>query len=74
MSDFSPEIRSAVRIANRHLDTLTEHEQEQVLIALVETGEPDEAAAANDVLYYQRKRDRAQLTLRAIIEGIGKAS
>ena len=72
MSDHSPSVCAAVRIANRFLEQLPAREQEQALIALVEVGNASEAATANDVLFHQRKRDRAQLTLKTILEGEGK--
>lgn len=68
MSEVSPSVCAAVRIANRLLGQLTEHEQEQALVALVEIGTPTEAAAANDVLYHQREQRRHQLVLKSILE------
>lgn len=70
MHDHSPAVCAAVKIAHRQFPALNDVEREQVLIALVETGDAREGAAANDALYYQREARKAQMTLKAILEGV----
>lgn len=70
MPDFSPAVCAAVRIAHRNFKALGDTEREQVLIALVETGDSPEAGAANEALYHMREAQKAQFTLKAILEGV----
>lgn len=66
-------IQTALIVALRHSDaaTTTEQEREAVLIAIADifSGERGELAAKS--LHHLREQRRLQLTLRAILEGIG---
>jgi len=72
MSEHSESVQVTVRLAHRFFDKLSESEQDHALVALVETGNAAEASAANDLLYLRREQRKAQLTLRALLDGDGQ--
>lgn len=65
-------LRTAARVAFRHLDDCSTHERKDVLKALIEVGSDDEANGADQQLFHEEQARAAQLTLRAIIEGVGQ--
>lgn len=65
-------LRVVACIAFRHIAELPEYQREQVLVALVEVLPETEAVHAQEALYHLREQRKCQLTLKAILEGIGK--
>lgn len=68
MDEHKSALRTAAMIAYRSFDSLTEQERSDVLVALMATGNDDEADLANKTLYHLREQRRLQLTLRSILE------
>lgn len=64
-------LKRTAEIALQSYDRLSDADREAVLIAFIEVHDQHEAESAQDVLVHRRKERAAQLTLRAIIEGIG---
>jgi hypothetical protein len=62
-------VRTLARIAFSQIGSVSESEREQVLIALVELLPEGEAIHAEQALYHLREQRKAQLTLRAVLEG-----
>ena len=65
-------LRLAAIVAFRHIDELPEHQREQVLLALIEVLPTSESEIAQNALFHFREQRKHQLTLKAILEGIGK--
>lgn len=68
MAEHSNGVRIMARLAFGQLDTVTEPEREQVLLALQELLPDGEAELAEQALYHLREQRRAQLTLRGLLE------
>lgn len=71
MPDTRDCLLTAVRIAYRQFDQLTEAEQSAVLVSLMHVGGEQEADLANKTLFHLREQRRLQLTLRAVLDGVG---
>jgi hypothetical protein len=70
-----PAIKSAIRttalVAFESIDKLNEKQLEALLVTLIEAGTDAEAEIAAKQLYHKQEARRLQLTLKAIIGGIG---
>jgi len=64
-------IRTTALIAFESVERLTEKQLEALLITLIEAGTDAEAEIAEKQLYHKQEARKAQLLLKAIIEGSG---
>lgn len=68
-SSTSTALRTAARIAFRHIAEVGETEREQVLVALIEVLPEADAAIAEQMLFHFREQRRFQLKLALILDG-----
>jgi len=67
-------LRTAARVAFRHIDDCSTQERADVLKALIEVGTDEEARGADIQLFHEQMARDAQLTLQAVIDSSGGAS
>lgn len=69
------DLRTALSVAFRHIDDVstTDGEREAVLAAIASHMASAEAELAAQQLFHLREQRRLQLTLRAILDGVGKS-